>query len=117
MTATRSSSPGETRTCPHCAAKILKSAPICPGCHRHLHFDAVRTDRPATPTFCPLHIEGTIRHPGGGESLEYAVVVQIHDDRGETISRHVMGAGALPPAEGRTFTVRVEVFAPQKSAV
>lgn len=117
MTATWRSPPGETRTCPHCEAKILSSAPICPACHRHLHFDAVRTDRPVAPTSCPLHVEGTIQHPGTGEPWEYAIVVQIHDDQGETISRHVMGAGALPPAASRTFTVRVEVFAPQKSAV
>ncbi len=60
---------------------------------------------------------GTIQHPGTGEPWEYAIVVQIYYDQGETISRHVMGAGALPPAASRTFTVRVEVFAPQKSTV
>jgi hypothetical protein len=59
MTAAWRSPPGETRTCPHCEAKILSSAPICPACHRHLYFDAVRTDRPVAPTFCPLHVEGT----------------------------------------------------------
>ena len=61
---------------------------------------AVRADRPATPTFCPLHIEGTIRHPGSGEPWEYAVVVQVHDDQGKTISRHVMGDGPSLPQKG-----------------
>ncbi len=116
MTAARSPAPGETRPCPHCAAQILTSAPACPACHRHLDFDAVRSDRPITPTFCPLHVEGTIHHPGSGEPWEYAVVVQVHDAGGEIVSRHVMGAGALRPTEGRTFIVRVEVFTPQKSS-
>ncbi len=117
MTPAWSSLPGQTRICPHCEAKILKTATVCPGCHRHLHFDAVRTHRPAEPTFCPLNVEGTIHHPGTGEPWEYSVILEIHDDDGEVISRQVMGVGALRPTEIRTFTVRVEVFAPQKSGV
>lgn len=117
MTAAWPSLPGHTRLCPHCKAKILQSAPVCPSCHRHLHFDAVRLDRPDSPTFCPLHVESTIHHPDSGEPWEYSIILQVYDPDGEVISRHVMGVGALHSAETRTFTVRVEVFAPQKSAV
>lgn len=108
---------GAIRTCPHCTATILGSAALCPACHRYVRFDPVRTSRPASSTFCPLHVEGTISHPGGEGSWEYSVVLQVQDERGEVISRHVVGVGGLGSAEARTFTVRVEVFAPQKSAV
>ena len=80
MTAAWPSLPGQTRMCPHCEAKILKTATACPACQRHLHFDAVRTHRPESPTFCPLNVEGTIHHPssGSGEPWEYSVVLEIH---------------------------------------
>ncbi len=117
MTATPPPFSGETRVCPHCKAAILKSATVCPACHRYVRFDAVRRDRLASPTFSPLHVEGTIHHPGSGESWEYSVVLQVQNDRGEVISRHVVGVGGLGHGEARTFTVRVEVFAPQRAAV
>jgi hypothetical protein len=47
-----------------------------------------------------------------GESWEYAVVVTIANDRGEEVSRQVVGVGAIPPGEQRKFTFAVEVFAP-----
>jgi hypothetical protein len=108
---------GETRFCPHCKATILITATVCSACHRYVRFDPARRGRPASPTFCPLHVEGTIRHPGREDAWEYSVVLHVQDDRGEVISRHVVGVGAVGPAEARTFTVRVEVFAPQKAAV
>lgn len=117
MVRVQSSPPEETRACPHCYATVLKSMTVCPGCRRHLHFDAVRTDRPTAPTFCPLHVEGTIRHPGSDAWWGYSVVVQIQNERGEVMTRHVVGSGSLGPAEARTFTVRVEAFATPKSAV
>ena len=33
---------GEAWNCPHCGERILRSAPTCPACLRHLRFDAVR---------------------------------------------------------------------------
>lgn len=106
---------GETRTCPHCQGTILESATACPLCHRHLRFEAVRTDHPDPPTFCPLHIEGTIHQPDSGDSWEYSAVLEVRDDRGEVISRHVAAVGTLGPAQHRTFSFRVEVFTPDKS--
>lgn len=108
---------GESRVCPHCKTTILSSATICPSCQRHVRFDPIRSGRLTSPTFCPLHVEGTIHHSGSGESWEYAVVLQVQDHRGEVISRHVVGVGGLGPTEARTFTVRVEVYAPQKATV
>lgn len=117
MSTVHASPSGETRACPHCKATILMSATVCPACNRYLHFDAVRTGRRPPPILCPLHIEGTIRHPAGGEPWEYSIVLEVHDGRGGVISRNTVGVGALRPGEARTFTVRVEVFAPEKSAV
>lgn len=117
MTSTPPLFSGETRACPHCKATILRTATVCSACHRYVRFDPVRRGLPASPTFCPLHVEGTIRHPGSGGSWEYSVVLHVQNDRGEVISRHVVGVGPLGPGEARTFTVRVEVFAPQSAAV
>ena len=65
------------------------------------------------PTFCPLRVEGSIRHSrrGEDEAWEYAVVVTIANDRGEE-KRHVVGVGAIGPGELRKFTLAVEVFTP-----
>jgi hypothetical protein len=60
----------------------------------------------------PLRVEGTIRHPPVGEPWEYSVMVSIRNEKGEEVDRKVVGVGALQPAEGRTFTVAVEVFKP-----
>lgn len=117
MTSVHPHFPGETRICPHCNATILSSATICAACQRYVRFGSARTDQPAAPIFCPLHVEGTINHPGSGEPWEYSVVVQVHNERGDVVSRHVVGVGGLGPSEARTFTLRVEVFATQKSAV
>ena len=117
MTAERPTFAVGIRVCPHCSTTILKSATVCPACHRHLHFDALRTDQPTAPAFCPLHVEGTIRHPGNEAPWEYFLVLQVQDDEGKIISRHVASVGVLSPAEARTFTVRVEISVPQKSAV
>jgi hypothetical protein len=106
---------GATRTCPHCRAVILQSAAVCPSCRKHLRVgsggDAV------VPTASPLRIEGSVRHPQGGEAWEYSAVIVISNDRGEEIGRHIVGVGALQPGEGRTFTFSVEVFAPKGSVV
>jgi hypothetical protein len=114
MNTGRATTPGKTRTCPHCKANILDSASVCPACHHHLRFDTA-AERQA-PSFSPLRIEGTIRHPPVGEPWEYCVVLAICNDRGEEIARQVVGVGALQAAEVRTFNLWVEVFAPQNRA-
>jgi hypothetical protein len=65
----------------------------------------------AQATFSALSVAGTIAHPGR-EAWEYAVVVSIKNERGEEITRQVVGVGALQPNEQRTFSVSVDVFKP-----
>jgi hypothetical protein len=105
------STPGKSRTCPHCKATILASARYCPACRHHLQSDPFKTQS-ALPSFSPLRVEGTIRHPVVGEPWEYSVTVTIRNDRGEEIARQIIGVGALQPNEQRSFTVAVEVFTP-----
>jgi len=62
----------------------------------------------APPALTPLCIEGSIRHPPGGEAWEYTVVVSIKNDRGVEIARKLIGVGAMNPNEQRTFTLSVE---------
>ena len=114
MSPVRQSEPGATRACPHCRATILDSASICPACKKYLRFDPGAAAR-AAPTFSPLKVEGSIRHPDVGEPWEYSVVISIKNDRGEEVSRQVVGVGALHANEGRTFTFAVEVFAPKQN--
>jgi hypothetical protein len=57
-------------------------------------------------------VEGAIRHPLGGEAWEYAVVVSITNERGEEVTRQIVGVGAMQPGEQRKFTFAVEVFTP-----
>ena len=104
---------GATRTCPHCRTVVLQSAAVCPSCRKHLRVDpGGATAALAEPAFSPLKIEGSIRHPDAGEAWEYSVVVSIRNDRGEEVSRKILGVGALEPGEGRTFSVSVDVFTP-----
>lgn len=112
MSTARHGTPGTTRSCPHCRAMILESANVCPVCRHHLRFDQ-RMSESTHPSFSALRVEGTIRHPPVGESWEYSVMVSIRNDRGEEISRQVVGVGALSSAEQRTFTLAVEVFTPE----
>ncbi len=107
---------GATRNCPHCKATILESAPVCPACKHHLRFDPKAAIR-AVPSFSPLRVEGTIRHPSVGEAWEYSVMFSIRNERGEEVSRQVVGVGALHPTEQRSFTLAVEVFTPGGSPV
>jgi hypothetical protein len=99
---------GATRSCPHCKATILESAVICPACKHYLRFDS--DARPAKPKEVPLHVEGTINHPPGGDPWEYSVVLVIRDDAGNEIGRQVVGVGALHAGEQRSFSLSVEVF-------
>lgn len=111
MSTVRPGTAGNTRTCPHCRATILESAAVCPACKHHLRFEPGTAQR-AAPSFSPLKVEGTIKHPGIGEAWEYSVVVSIRNERGEEVSRQVVGVGALKGTEHRTFSLAVEVFTP-----
>ncbi len=111
MSVTRPGVAGATRTCPHCRTTILDSASICPACRHHLRFEPGAAPR-AQPGVSPLRVEGTIRHPQGGDAWEYSVLLTIRNDRGEEIARQVVGVGALQPGDGRTFTLAVEIFTP-----
>ncbi|HKH91947.1 MAG TPA: hypothetical protein VKA54_09090 [Gemmatimonadaceae bacterium] len=114
MSLVRKPSAGTTRTCPHCRAVILASATVCPSCRKHLRFVP---GAEAQPTFSPLRVDGSIRHPNAGEAWEYSVVISIKNDKGEEVGRQVVGVGALQPGEGRTFSFSVDVFAPQGSVI
>ena len=104
---------GKTRTCPHCKAVILDSAAICPQCRHHLKFGAAAVlPDGAASGFSALNVEGTLRHSERGGDWEYSVVLSIRNERGEELSRQVVGVGALRPAEARTFTLAVEVATP-----
>jgi hypothetical protein len=103
---------GRTRSCPHCKAVILESAAICPQCRHHLKHGAAGVGPGATPKFSALNVEGTLRHSERGGDWEYSVVLSIRNERGEEISRQVVGVGALRPTEARTFTLSVEVATP-----
>lgn len=105
MSAARPGSPGATRTCPHCKATILESASVCPACRHHLRFDAsAGTD---TGRATALLVEGRVQ-AASGEALEYTVTVVIRNERGEEVSRHVVGVGALEGSQSRSFSVAVE---------
>ena len=113
--ASRPVTTGKTRTCPHCKATILESLSICPGCMHHLRFDSEAAKRQvaAAPA---LRVDGIIRHPPLDQPQEYFVIIAIRNDRGEEITRQVVGVGALQPSEKRTFSVSVEVLPPQAPA-
>ncbi len=102
--------PGKTRSCPHCKATILESATVCPGCQHHLRFDPAA--QRMLPAATPLRVEGTIRHPPDGGTWEYSIVLAVRNERGEEITRQVVGVGALAPKDVRSFSLSVELFAP-----
>ncbi|HTV77114.1 MAG TPA: hypothetical protein VMF03_02580 [Steroidobacteraceae bacterium] len=104
-------SPAKTRTCPHCKATILESATVCPGCQHHLKFDPAALRM--VPAATPLTVEGTVRHPKGSDTWEYSIVLSVRNGRGEEITRQVVGVGVLAPDDVRTFSLAVEMFAPQ----
>jgi hypothetical protein len=106
---------GATRTCPHCRAVILQSTSVCPSCRKHLRFSPAAGADAIVPTFSPLRVEGSIRHPNAGEAWEYAVMVSITNDRGVELTRQIVGVGAMKPGEQRKFTVAVEVFGPPEA--
>jgi hypothetical protein len=112
MSSAGKSAAGRTRVCPHCKTTILESSAICPACQRYLRFDVSQEPR-AVPTLSPLRVSGTIRHPDNGEYWEYQVVLSVRNERGDEITRQVVGVGTLQPQEERTFNLAVEVFRTQ----
>lgn len=102
---------GRTRTCPHCKATILESAAVCPQCRHHLKFGAAALPQ-QREGFSALRVQGELQHPQQGGDWEYSVVMSIRNERGEEISRQVVGVGALRQGESRTFTLSVDVVAP-----
>lgn len=114
MSTVRQGPAGTTRSCPHCRAIILESASVCPSCRHHLRFDPGAAQR-AEPSLVPLKVEGNITHPAVGEPWEYSVMVSIRNEKGEEVTRKVVGVGALQPSEQRTFVMAVEVFIPSDS--
>ena len=114
MSPVRQSAPGTTRICPHCRQTILESAAVCPGCRHHLRFEpGAKEKERAGASQTPLRVEGTLQHTGGGDAWEYSVLLTIRNERGEEVTRHVAGVGALQGAERRSFTLAVEVFKPE----
>jgi hypothetical protein len=71
----------------------------------------------AAATFTPLRVEGSVRHPDAGEAWEYSVMVSIRNERGEEVSRQIVGVGALEPGEARTFAISVDVVTPHARPV
>lgn len=69
----------------------------------------------SAPTFSPLRVEGSIKHPDVGDAWEYSVLISIRNERGDEVARQIVGVGSLQAGEARTFTFAVEVFAPAGS--
>ncbi|MGE5667912.1 MAG: hypothetical protein ACM338_06925, partial [Betaproteobacteria bacterium] len=78
-----------------------------PSCRHYLRFDA-RSDASPEPALTPLRIEGSIRHPPGGDPWEYTVAVSIRNDRGEEIAHKLVGVGGMNANEERSFVLTVE---------
>jgi hypothetical protein len=110
MNVARPSTPlGATRVCPHCKATVLQSANICPGCHHHLRFNTGNAE-PQAQAVSAMRIAGSIHHPGRGEQCEYCVVIAINNEKGEKITRQVIGVGALQPGERHQYSFSVELM-------
>lgn len=116
MSSVRAAAPGATRNCPHCKSTVLASASICPACQHHLRFNAPGAPAPATG-YAALQVEGTVRHKQADEPCEFCVVLAIANERGEQITRQVVGVGVLQPAEARRFSVSVNLVPARTTAL
>jgi len=105
---------GEAWNCPHCGQRILRSAVNCPACQRRLRFDTGTAGHASA--ICPLRVEGTIQHAPGEPPWEYSVLVQVRDAQGAVLAKHVVGVGAIQPGDTRTFSLQVEMRAPEETA-
>ena len=109
MNAVRHAAPGATRSCPHCKSTVLASASVCPACQHHLRYSAPA--HAVAPTgYSALQVEGTVRHKRADEPCEFCVVLSIANERGEQLTRQVVGVGVLQPAEARQFSVSVNLL-------
>jgi len=109
MKAAGVSAAGESRSCPHCKATILKSAASCPLCRHNLRFVSIGAAPSAQPKRCALLVEGALKNSSENEVLEYFVLMEVRDESGKLLSRQSVGVGAIPRAEKRIFSLRVEV--------
>jgi len=116
MSNVRPGEPGATRQCPHCRETILESAVVCPSCRHYLRYGTGVDAALTPPALTPLCIEGSIRHPSGGDAWAYTVVVSIKNDRGVEIGRKLIGVGAMNANETRTFTLSVEAVTAKSKA-
>jgi hypothetical protein len=91
---------------------VLASAGICPACQHHLRF-SLPTPNVAATGYAALQVEGTVRHKQPDEPCEFCVVLAIANERGEQITRQVVGVGLLQPAEARRFSVSVNLVPTQ----
>ncbi len=107
MSSLRSGTSGATRVCPHCKATVLESSAVCPGCRHHLRFSADATQGAAEEGYSALNVDGTISHKVATEPCEYFVVLDIRNERGEQLTRQVVGVGVLQPGEQRRLNVSV----------
>jgi hypothetical protein len=110
MSLIRSGSPGATRVCPHCKATVLESAAVCPGCRHHLRFGGAGQTLEPGEGYCALSVDGTIAHTKSSEPCEYCVVLDVRDDRGEQLTRQVVGVGVLQSGERRRLNLSVEML-------
>ena len=99
---------GESRSCPHCRATILKSAATCPMCRHNLRFVSIGAEPRTKQTSCPLWVEGTLQNANETETLEYYLLMEVRDEAGKVISRQSLGVGAIPQAAKRIFSLRIE---------
>ena len=104
----RASAAGQSRSCPHCNAKILRSAVSCPICRHMLRVNTLGFEPRSRLTTCPLLVEGTLKNPGG-DALEYQVLLEVRNDSGKLLSRQVIDVGAVNIYEKRVFSLRVEM--------
>jgi hypothetical protein len=88
---------------------VLQSANICPGCQHHLRFNSGNAE-PQAEGLPAMRIAGSIHHSARGESCEYCVVVSITNEKGEKITRQVVGVGALQPGEKHKYSFSVDLM-------
>jgi len=106
----RASTAGESRSCPHCQATILRSATSCPICRHMLRANTVSFEPQSKLTTCPLSVEGTLEN-AAGDPMEYQVLMEVRDDAGKLLTRQIIGVGALHSSEKRVFSLRIEMSA------
>ena len=87
----------------------MQSANICPGCQHHLRFNTVHAE-PQAQALSQIRIEGSIAHAERGEQCEYCVVIAITNEKGEKITRQVVGVGALQAGERHKYSFSVELM-------